>query len=134
MFRRVLIDDELTGVPLLAGLSKHQLGLATLLSTPLDLPAGQVLARQGATGAEFFVLLDGDVEVVRSGELVATRGPGSPLGEMALLGVQPRTATLVARTPVRVRVASQREFGGLLASVPEISRRLHLTMAERLAA
>jgi CRP-like cAMP-binding protein len=134
MFRSIPIDEELTHVPLFAGLSRQQLAMATRLSTPIDLPAGQVLARQGAVGAEFFIVIDGHVDVVQSGEVVATRGPGSPLGEIALLGARPRTATLVARTPVRARVASQREFVGLLATVPEISQRLHVTMAERLAA
>ncbi len=134
MFRRVPTDHELTRVPLFADLSRKQLRLASQLSTPLDLPAGHVLARQGSVGAEFFIVLQGRVEVVRSGDLVATRGPGSPLGEIALLGARPRTATLIARTPVHARVASQREFAGLLAEVPEISRRLHAIMLERLAA
>jgi len=134
MSRTVPTDHELTQVPLFAELSRKQLSLASRLTTPLDLPAGQVLARQGSVGAEFFVVLEGVVEVVRSGDLVATRGAGSPLGEIALLGARPRTATLIAQTPVHARVASQREFSGLLAEVPEISQRLHAIMMERLAA
>lgn len=134
MFRRIPTDAELTQVPFLAGLSKQQLGLASRLSTALELPVGQILARQGATGAQFFIVIEGHVEVIRNGELVATRGPGSPLGEIALLSARPRTATLIAQTPVRARVASQREFAYLLVEVPEISHRLHATMAERLAA
>ena len=134
MFRSAPIDHELARVPLFADLSKKQLSLASRLSTPLDLPAGHLLARQGSVGAEFFIVLHGHVEVVRGGDLVATRGPGSPLGEIALLGARPRTATLIAQTPVHARVASQREFAGLLAEVPEISRRLHAIMVERLAA
>ncbi len=100
MFRTAPTDHELTRVPLFADLSRKQLRLAAQLSTPLDLPAGHVLARQGSVGAEFFIVLEGRVEVVRSGDLVATRGPGSPLGEIALLGARPRTATLIAQTPV----------------------------------
>jgi CRP-like cAMP-binding protein len=92
-----------------------------------------VLAREGSAGAEFFILLAGTVEVVQGRDLVATRGPGSPLGEIALLGQRPRTATLIAQTPVDLRVASRREFTGLLAEVPQVSERLHATMAERLA-
>jgi CRP/FNR family transcriptional regulator, cyclic AMP receptor protein len=134
MSRTVPTDHELTQVPLFAELSRKQLRWASRLTTPLDLPAGQVLARQGSVGAEFFVVLEGVVEVVRSGDLVATRGPGSPLGEIALLGARPRTATLIAQTQVHARVASQREFSGLLAEVPEISQRLHAIMIERLAA
>ncbi len=103
MSRTVPNDHELTQVPLFAELSRKQLRLASRLTTPLDLPAGQVLARQGSVGAEFFVVLEGVVEVVRSGDLVATRGPGSPLGEIALLGARPRTATLIAQTPVHAR-------------------------------
>lgn len=134
MTRNVSADHELSRVPLFAGLAKRHLGVASQLSTELEVPAGCVLARQGAAGAEFFIVLQGLVDVVRHDQLVVTRGPGSSLGEIALLGARPRTATLVARTPLRVRVASQREFARLLAAVPGISERLHATMAERLAA
>jgi CRP/FNR family transcriptional regulator, cyclic AMP receptor protein len=79
-------------------------------------------------------VLEGCVDVVRSGNVVATRGPGSPLGEIALLETRPRTATLIAQIPVLARVSSQQEFAGLLAEVPEISQRLHAIMLERLAA
>jgi CRP-like cAMP-binding protein len=104
------------------------------LSTPVELPPGHVLARQGEVGSEFFLLLAGEVDVVQHGAVVATRGPGAPLGEIALLGGGRRTATLVARTALRARVASRQEFSGLIAEIPEVSRRLHDTMARRLAA
>ena len=93
-----------------------------------------MLAHEGAVGNEFIVVLDGQVDVVQHDDLVATRGPGTPLGEIALLRGGPRTATLVARTPLRVQVSSRSEFECLLADIPELSRRLHATMAERLAA
>jgi CRP-like cAMP-binding protein len=128
------IDAELKHIPLFAGLSNRQLALASLLATQLHLPAGRILAREGTTGAEFFIVLDGQVEVVQGRELIATRGPGSPLGEIALLGARPRTATLIAQTPLRVRVSSQHEFAYLLTDIPNIEQRLHATMTERLAA
>lgn len=120
--------------PLFAGLSRRQLALASRLSTQLEIPAGRVLAREGAVGAEFIVVLDGQVDVLRQDDLVATRGPGAALGEIALLSGRPRTATLVSRTPLRVRVSSRSEFDCLVAEIPEFARRLHATMAERLAA
>jgi CRP-like cAMP-binding protein len=126
-------NRELGQVPLLDGLSPSSLAWVSRLSTPVELPAGHVLAHQGQRGAEFFLLTDGHVDVLQDGALVATRGPGSPLGEIALLGDCPRTATLVARTPVRARVASRQEFSGLLAEIPELSQRLHATMEQRLA-
>jgi len=120
--------------PLFAGLTRRQLALTSRLSTQLEIPAGRVLAHEGAVGAEFIVVLRGRVDVVRHDDLVATRGPGAPLGEIALLSGRPRTATLVARTPLRVQVSSRSEFECLLTDIPELARRLQATMAERLAA
>jgi CRP-like cAMP-binding protein len=124
---------ELGQVTLLDGLSPNGLAWVSRLSTPVELPAGHVLARQGQRGTEFFVVMEGQVDVLQDGALVARRGAGEPLGEIALLGQRPRTATLVARTPVRARVASRQEFSGLLAEIPELSQRLHAAMEERLA-
>jgi CRP-like cAMP-binding protein len=132
--RTTRIDDELARVPLLTGLTKAELRWVARLSTPVELEAGRLLARQGHPGTEFFLVLDGRVEVVQDRRLVATRGQGSPLGEIALLTARPRTATLIAETPVRARVASRQEFAGLLAEVPLLAERLHATMARRLAA
>ena len=134
MFRRPPIDIELARIPLLEGLSLRELNTVAHLSTPIELPAGSVLTREGESGAEFIILMDGRVDVLQRGEVVATRFAGAHLGEIALLGAQPRTATLVTTTPVRARVASRQEFSGLLATVPHLSERLAVTMAERLAA
>jgi len=134
MFRRSPVNEHLAQVPLFEGLSSRELQLVARLSTEVRVPAGRVLAQQGDTGAEFFVVIDGDVDVVRQGEVIATRGAGSHLGEIALLGARPRTATLVATTPVQTRVASQREFADLINAVPALRVRLEASMIQRLAA
>jgi CRP-like cAMP-binding protein len=66
--------------------------------------------------------------------VVAERGPGSYIGEIALLDHRPRTATVVAKTTVKIEVIGQREFAGLLAEVPELSQQLLAAMARRLEA
>jgi CRP-like cAMP-binding protein len=132
MFRRTTIDTELLQVPLFEGLSNRELAAVAQLSTPIEVPAGTVLAEEGASGAEFFIVLEGRVDVVQGAEVVATRGAGAYLGEVALLEQRPRTASLVATTPVRTRVASRREFSGLLTAVPVVSERLTATLADRL--
>jgi CRP-like cAMP-binding protein len=93
-----------------------------------------MLTQEGADGAEFFVLLEGQVDVFQAGRMVATRGPGSPLGEMALLEGGPRTATLLTKTPVSTLVSGKQEFSNLLIAVPQISDRLRAITAERRAA
>ena len=133
MDRHVWIDEHLAAVPLFEGLSKKQLRRISSLMTRLDEPAGKVLTREGQQGYEFFIVLEGEVEVRQGDQLVATRGPGEYVGEIALLDKRPRTATVVATTPVLVEVLSRREFMGLLAEVPELSEQILATMAQRLA-
>jgi CRP/FNR family transcriptional regulator, cyclic AMP receptor protein len=130
---RTPVDEHLGEMPLFAGLSTKNLRVVPQLSTSIDLPAGTALAQEGTTGREFFMLVDGEVEVIRTDRLVATRGPGSHLGEIALLEGRPRTATLVAKTQLLIAVASRSEFTSLLQLVPEISERLHASMHQRLA-
>ena len=89
--------------------------------------------REGATGHEFIIVLDGEIEVRKGDRVIATRGPGTYVGEIALLDHRPRTATVVAKTPVSIEVIGQREFAGLLSEVPEISQKLIPAMARRLA-
>jgi hypothetical protein len=71
-----------------------------------SLAAGEELVRQGDPGRELFLLLDGVVQVVVDGVVVAELGPGAVGGERALLEGGLRTATLVARTRARIAVAA----------------------------
>jgi len=127
------VSKSFPTVPLFEGLPTKQLRLISQLSTQLELPAGTTLAQEGTPGLEVFVVLAGEVEVSRGHRLVATRGPGSHLGEIALLERCPRTATLIAKTPVSVAVASQGEFTGMLQLIPEIAERLDASTTHRLA-
>jgi CRP-like cAMP-binding protein len=133
MDRHVWIDERLAGVPLFEGLSKQQLRRISSLMTRIDRPAGQVLAREGEHGSEFFIVLEGEVEVRQGDRVIATRRPGDYVGEIALLDKRPRTASVVATTPVSVEVLSRREFVSLLAEAPELSEQIMATMARRLA-
>jgi CRP/FNR family cyclic AMP-dependent transcriptional regulator len=133
MDRHAWIDEQLAAVPLFEGLSKKQLRRISSLMTRLELPAGKVLTREGQQGYEFFIVLEGEVEVRQGDRVVATRGPGEYVGEIALLDKRPRTATVVAATSVSVEVLSRREFVSLLAQASELSEQILATMAQRLA-
>ena len=132
MDRHERIEQRLKDVPLFAGLSSKELKLIAHLATYLEEPAGTTLTAQGASGNEFIIVLEGDVEVVKDGEVIATRGAGDYFGEIALLDNRPRTATVVAITPVVIEVIERREFLGLVAENPEIGQTIMATMAQRL--
>ena len=125
-------DELLAQVPLFAGLSKKELKQISSLATRLDLPAGKELTHQGGAGQEFLVVLKGDVDVLIDGKVVATRGAGDFFGEIALLQDRPRTATVVAKTPVSLDVIGRPEFKTLIADQPSIAEQLLATVAKRL--
>jgi CRP-like cAMP-binding protein len=124
-------DELLAQVPLLQGLSGRQLREVASLVTTIDGEPGKVLTREGEQGQEFVLILDGQGDVRRGGEVIATRGPGDYVGEIALIEDVPRTATVVAKTPVRIGVIGRREFRALLDSDPEIDAQIRRVAAER---
>jgi hypothetical protein len=70
-----------------------------------QLRPGDLLTEQGEEGGPLFLILDGMLSVEKDGETVGEVGPGAVVGEQAYLEEGKRTATMRARTPVRVAVA-----------------------------
>jgi CRP/FNR family cyclic AMP-dependent transcriptional regulator len=124
--------DHLASVPLFSACSKKELQAVARATDQLVLPAGKVLCEQGATGREAFVLVEGTAEVRINGKKVATVGPGSCVGELALLDHGPRTATVVAETDVTALVIGIREFGAILDEVPSMTHKLLRALAARI--
>ena len=133
MDRHAYIDERLAEIPLFEGLSKKELSHISSLATRLELPAGKALTKEGQQGYEFIIVLEGEVEVRQHGQVIAKRGAGDYFGEIALLDDRPRTATVIAKTPVAIEVINRQEFSGMLAEVPELGGKLMSTMAQRLA-
>jgi CRP-like cAMP-binding protein len=98
----------------------------------LTVPAGKLLVEEGRIGTEFFIIVSGTAAVTRNGKKVATLGPNSHFGELALLDRRPRSASVESVTDLDVLVLSQRQFNGLLESVPTIARKLLAALATRL--
>ena len=125
--------DLIKGVPLFASASKQELAEIASIADEIDLPEGKVLIREGDTGREFFVLVDGTAEVARGGKKVATIGPGDFFGEIALISKTPRNATITTTSPVRALVITDRAFRQLLDHAPQIQIGVLTALAERLA-
>jgi CRP/FNR family transcriptional regulator, cyclic AMP receptor protein len=125
--------DLLKRVPLFSSCTKQEAQRLAAVADELDLPEGRTLTREGEPGREFFVLVDGTVDVVQHGEKIAELGAGDWLGEIALLTKGTRTATVTATTPVRVLVITDRAFRQVVEATPSIAVKVLERVGERLA-
>ena len=125
--------DLLKGVPLFAGCSKKELEALAVIADEIDLREGATLTREGQPGREFFVLIEGEVEVTQEGEEIARLRSGDWFGEIALLTKASRTATVTAGSPVRVLVVTDRAFRQVLETTPSIAVKMLERVGERLA-
>jgi CRP-like cAMP-binding protein len=124
---------QLASIPLFQHLSARQLAEVDQLVTTVDVPAGRELLHQGEAGREFVVVVEGEAEVLRDGKIIARRGPGTFVGEMALLLDRPRNASVVAKTSMTIDVIDQKAFRKLLNEFPELYKPLLEATAQRLA-
>lgn len=128
-------DDKvnvLRKVPLFSGLSRRHLDLIARHADEVKLNAGRVLARQGERGLEFLLIVDGSARVERDGKLIARLAAGDFFGEMSLIDGKPRSATVIAETPIVLLVVHIRSFGHLLDAVPGLQKKVLVTLCERL--
>jgi len=131
--RRDAKVELLKKVPLFAGCSKAELRQLARIADEIDLREGTVLTREGRTGHEFFVVIDGTSRVDKGGRKVAELGPGDWFGEIALLTKAPRTATVTATSPVRSLVIIDRDFRHTVTEMPSIAIKVLTCMAERVS-
>ena len=124
--------DALKSSPLFEGLSRKELEELAQITEDLEVEAGKVLARQGERGQEFFVILEGEVDVTRDGEPVEQHGGSDFYGELALVADIPRTATLTAKTPVRFFVLTSQGFRSMLERSPEVELKVLRAVVKRL--
>jgi CRP-like cAMP-binding protein len=124
--------DHLQNIAMFSACSKRDLQLVARRAEDVHVAAGKVLVNEGETGHEFFVIIEGSARVTRHGKRVATLGPGTAFGELALLDKAPRNATVIAETPMELVVLGQREFAGIIDEVPGFARKLLAGMANRL--
>ncbi|MGH2715957.1 MAG: cyclic nucleotide-binding domain-containing protein [Thermoleophilaceae bacterium] len=125
--------EALKRAALFEGLSRKELTQLARVSEDLEIPKGAVLTKEGDLGHEFFVILEGQTEVKRKGKSLGTRGAGDFIGEIALLEQIPRTATVTAKTPLRVFVLTSKDFHHLLEENPNVERKVLRTLAKRVA-
>ncbi len=123
--------EALKRAPLFEGLSKKELAQLARVSEDLEVPAGDVLCKEGDTGREFFVIVEGETEITAKGKKLADRGGGDFVGEIALLEDTSRTATVTAKTPLRVFVLTREDFRWLVRQNPKVEQKVMQALARR---
>lgn len=115
------VVDTLKRVPLFAGLSGRDLKRVAKNMTEREFPAGAEVTTQGEGGVGFFVIDNGNAEVAVDGEVVRTLGPGEYFGEITMIDKGPRSATVVATTPLHCRGLTAWAFRPLVQTHPEMA-------------
>jgi CRP-like cAMP-binding protein len=123
--------QALKRAPLFEGLSKKELTELARVTEDLEIAPGEVLCKEGETGQEFFVIVEGESEITSKGKRLAARGDGDFVGEIALLEETTRTATVTAKTPLRVFVLTRHDFRHLVRENPSVEQKVMRALARR---
>lgn len=123
--------DHLAAVPLFRGMTNKELRDIAKATVELTIDQGKEFVTQGDVGREAFVIVEGTADVVRNGQTITQLGPGDCVGELALLDHGPRTASVIATTPLTVLVLGPREFLGVLDEVTTLSHKILAVLASR---
>jgi CRP/FNR family transcriptional regulator, cyclic AMP receptor protein len=132
MLRKNAKVELIKRVPLFAECSRKNLEEIAGIADEIDLREGKELTKEGRPGREFFVLIEGDADVKKGSRRINRMSAGDFFGEISLVTRRPRTATVVATSPVRALVITDRSFRTLLERQPEIQNKVMSALAARL--
>jgi MFS family permease len=117
--RESMVPPERLGlvrsIPLFAPLNLSVLERLASAMTPVSFVPGEVLMREGEPGDRYLIIESGEADVTQRGQHLRVASPGEGIGEIALLRDVPRTATVVARQPIRAYALDARSFKGAMA-------------------
>ena len=122
---------HLQRVPLFSGFDEGELRRVAALSRIVEAPAGTVVTQIGEPGDSFFVIIDGTVAVRTPVGAGSQLQPGDFFGEMSLLDGEPRSATIVATTDLRLLIVDRLHFWRLLEETPDLIRRILTILSRR---
>jgi CRP-like cAMP-binding protein len=121
-------------VPLFEHLTSRELGFIAREGDEVDVPAGKVLIREGRPGDTFYVILDGQAEVLVGRKLRRVLKPGDFFGEISMIDRGLGTATVTTLAPSRMFVMSHAQFRDAIKGSDALLVKVLLAMGERLRA
>ena len=132
MATREEIVDAMAGMALFADLASPQLQGVAHRFEERFFPEGERILRQGISGSAFYVILDGEAQVVVDGTPRATLGRGEFFGEVSILLGEPPVADVVALRPLRCLVLAGPDVQAFLLDHPAVIFRMLQAQARRL--
>ncbi len=123
---------QLADVPLFAACDPHELDMIWDVARRVEFDQGAKLAVEGEKGDAFVVMLSGTADVTIGNQHVRTLGPGDYFGEVALLDGGPRTATVIATSPIEAYELKRANFRWVIQNAPSLTENLLLGVAARL--
>jgi len=125
--------NDLKRVPMFADLPRKQLAMAARLADELEVEQGARLVDEGRFAHEFFVIEAGTADVLHDEKVLAQLGPGDFFGEIALVTMGRRTASVVAASPMKLIVIFGPNFNDLTATMPDVKKKIDQAIEERCA-
>ena len=122
----------LRSVPLFSGCTDRELEAISKMTKPVQFPEGKEICKEGQTGLGLHVITDGETKVVINGRTRRRLGPGAFFGEMAVIDNGPRSATVVAASPVSTISLSAWDFKDVVQNHPSIAVKVMEEMSRRL--
>jgi MFS family permease len=124
--------DLLGAIPIFAALPAMTLEQLASHLQPLELVEGDVVFNQGDPADRFYVIAEGEVDVLIGGDAVRRLGPGDYFGEIALLRDLARTGSVVAHTDVKLQTLQRDPFLAAVNGDRQSRTAADLVIAERL--
>lgn len=131
MATREELIDLLAGLALFADMSRPQLEAVIHTLEEEYFPAGQRILRQGLSGSNLYIILEGEAAVQIDGKQRTTLGRGDFFGEISVLLGEPPNADVVAVRPMRCLVLPSAEVESFLIAHPQITFRMLQAEARR---
>ena len=126
------IIGMLQHTPIFSGLTARDLESIANKFVERSFRADEPIVRKGEDGVGFYLILEGLVEVRRSGKVLSKLGQGQFFGEMTLLDEQPRSADVMAVEQTRCLVLNTWNFSGLIHAYPSIASKIMRELTRRL--
>ena len=126
------IVDALAGMALFADLTTPQLKGVAHIFDEAWFPGGERILRQGLTGSAFYVILEGEAQILVDGQQRATLGKGEFFGDVSILLGESPVADVVAKSPLRVLALAGPQVEAFLKSHPTVMYRMLQALARRL--